>query len=289
MNQQNLIYYRKPALTAPRLVLAFDGWMDGGDVSTGTVRYLRETLSAEPFARIRPDRFYIYNIPGSMEISALFRPPTVISDGLVQSLEMPHSTFSADEQNDIIFFSGKEPNLDWPEYAACIFALCTKLDVTEIYFIGSVAGLTPHTRQARITCSLSDENLKEKLDQPGINFSQYKGPASIVTYLTTQATDKHIPMVNLVAEIPAYVQGYNPKCIETATRILTGLLGLKTNLEGLRDVSDEFEKRLNDIVQDEPELVEKIAQLEQDYDNQIFDTELTDLKDWLHRKGIRLD
>ena len=41
---------RVPSLTDATLVLAFGGWMDGGDVSTGTVQRLVELLKAEQIA-----------------------------------------------------------------------------------------------------------------------------------------------------------------------------------------------------------------------------------------------
>ena len=43
------------------------------------------------------------------------------------------------------------------------------------------------------------------------------------------------------------------------------------------------------VVSEEPELAESVVKLEQDYDNDIFNNEMSDLKHWLHRKGIRLD
>ena len=43
------------------LLLAFSGWMDGGDVSTGTVRQFVDLLGAAPVATIDPEPFYIYN------------------------------------------------------------------------------------------------------------------------------------------------------------------------------------------------------------------------------------
>src|SRR5262245_36431211 len=82
-----------PSLDQATLVLAFTGWMDGGDVSTGTVRRLVEHLGARPIAEIDPEPFYIYNFPGSMEIASLFRPSIKIEEGRVVSLDMPANTF----------------------------------------------------------------------------------------------------------------------------------------------------------------------------------------------------
>ena len=96
-------------------------------------------------------------------------------------------------------------------------------------------------------------------------------------------------LVSLVATIPAYVQGSNPKCIEAVTKRLTGMLGVEINLDDMEAVSDEFEKKLNDVVQQQPELAGNIRKLEEDYDNEIFDSEMSELKSWLEQQGIRVD
>ena len=80
---------RCPSLDRATLVLAFTGWMDGGDVSTGTVRRLVDLLEAERIADIDPEPFYLFNFPGSMELASLFRPQIKISDGQLESIEMP--------------------------------------------------------------------------------------------------------------------------------------------------------------------------------------------------------
>src|SRR5437588_5083584 len=89
--------HRLPALDRATLVLAFTGWMDGGDVSTGTVRRLVDLLAAPPIAEIDPDPFYLFSFPGSMEVAALFRPAIRIEEGLVAGLEMPSNTFHGHE------------------------------------------------------------------------------------------------------------------------------------------------------------------------------------------------
>jgi len=216
---------KRPKLDNPRLLVGLSGWMDGGQVSTGTVKCLIERLGAERFAEIEPEGFYIYNFPGSMEITSLFRPHTKIKDGLITSFEVPRNAFFCDEKNDLILFMGKEPNLQWREFADCIFSLCSEFNVKTIYFIGSVAGLVPHTREPRLFCSVSDEKLKATFEHYGVKFTNYEGPASIVTYLTTNSREWNLNIISLVAAIPAYVQGDNPKCIEAVTRRVAGIRG----------------------------------------------------------------
>ena len=273
----------------PRLVVGFSGWMDGGDVSTGTIRVLVQKLGAQRFAEILPEGFYIYNFPGGMEVTSLFRPHCRIQEGLVRRFELPENRFYAVPGSDLILFLGKEPNLAWEDYADCVFELCERTNVKSVYFIGSVSGLVPHTRDPHLFCSVSDEELKPVFEEYGIRFSDYEGPASIVTYLTAEARERGIEMVNLVATVPAYVQGNNPKCIDAVVRRLAGILQLDVHLDDLRTAADDFERKLTEVVNEEPELAESVVKLEQDYDNDIFNHEMLDLKHWLHQRGIRLD
>jgi len=289
MADDNLRIYENPGFQSPRLVVGFSGWMDGGDVSSGTIRILAEKLQARRFAEIRPEGFYIYNFPGAMELTALFRPHCQIQKGLLRAFDLPENIFFCAPESDVILFLGKEPNLAWEQYAACLFELCDVFGVKMIYFIGSVSGLVPHTRDPHLFCSVSDAELKPLFEQYGIRFSDYEGPASIVTYLTADARDRGIEMVNLVATVPAYVHGNNPRCIDTVVRRLAGILNLEIHLDDLRSAADDFEKKLTEVVDEQPDLAENVVKLEQDYDNDIFNNEMTDLRTWLHQKGIRLD
>jgi hypothetical protein len=96
-------------------------------------------------------------------------------------------------------------------------------------------------------------------------------------------------MITMVAEIPAYVHGRNPKCIEAVTRRLASLLGIDINLDDVRIIADELEKKLNEAIEERSELAEHIHKLEENYDKEVFDTEMGDLKNWLQQQGIRLD
>ena len=289
MPSGRLHIHTRPRLEKATLLLGFSGWMNGGEISTGTLQYLIDRLGAQQFADIEPDGFYINNFPGSMELTALFRPPAKITDGLVTDLEMPSNNFFYDEDTELIFFIGKEPNLQWHDFAEDIFSLCSEFNVNMIYFIGSVAGLVPHTRKPHLFCSVSDRRLKNRFEKYSLKFSNYEGPASIITYLTVNAKKHGLSMASIIATIPAYVQGHNPKCIEAVTRWLAALLELDIDLEDLKEMSVDFEKKITKITKKQPELSENIAKLEEDYDNEVFDTEMPDLKNWLQEKGIRLD
>jgi len=96
-------------------------------------------------------------------------------------------------------------------------------------------------------------------------------------------------MISLTAEIPAYLQGYNPIVVEMVLRYVSKFLELHIPCEELRVLGDEFERRVSELVKQEPELSKRVTQLEELYDREIFDTEMGDLKNWLEQRGLRLD
>lgn len=289
MDRQCLIIHSRPELHEPRLVAGFSGWMDGGDVATGSIGYLVKKLQAMPLAEIPPEGFYIYNMPGMMEVAALFRPHARIKGGLIEFMGLHGNTFYYHSQTRLILFVGKEPNLNWEQFVRLMLQLCQEFSVSRIYTVGSVSSLVPHSREPRLLCTVSSQSLREQIQHYGVRFTEYEGPASIVTYLTYRASQLGLECVNLIATIPAYVQGSNPRCIEAMTRRLAGMLQIDLDMTELRAIADEFERKVGELVQQEPELANRISKLEEDYDNEVFESELGDLKQWLQEKGIRLD
>ncbi len=264
---------RLPALDHATLVLAFSGWMDGGDVSTGTVRRLIDILDAEPIAEIDPEPFYIYNFPGSMEMTALFRPHVEIEGGLITHFEMPSNTFYCHEAAGLVLFVGKEPNLNWRAFGDCIFDLARRIGIRRILFVGSFGGAIPHTRQPRLYVTCSDVELLAEMEQYGVRRASYQGPGSFTSYLMTRATSAELPMVSLVAEIPGYLQGTNLLSIEAVTRRLAQILQLPLDLDSLRSASTEWELEVSTAVEQDEELAQQVHQLEEAYDNDLLESE----------------
>ncbi|MCC7147349.1 MAG: PAC2 family protein [Phycisphaeraceae bacterium] len=278
-----------PFLEHGRMVLAFSGWMDGGDVSTGTVECLIAKLDAQPLAELNGEHAYLWSFPGPMEVSALFRPLVTIENGLITHFQAPASQFYICAAQRLVLFAGREPNFGWGRYAQELFGLAQRMGIERFYFIGSIGGAVPHTREPRLFGSVSDEEMKKEVEKLSPRFLNYEGPASIASYLCRQAQERGLGMASLVAEIPAYIQGRNVRCIESMSRRIGAFLGLALDLEDLRQSSDEQEKRLGETVAERQDLAELIAKLESDYDNEIFNTEMGDFKVWLEQHGLRLD
>jgi len=259
-----------PALHEATLVLAFNGWMDGGDVSTGTVRRLVDLLGARPVAEIDPDPFYLLNFPGSMEIAALFRPALRIEAGLVASLAMPTSVFSCHEPANLVLFLGREPNLRWRTFADCILAFAQRAGVRRALFVGSFGGAVPHSREPRLYVTCSEARLLPEMERYGLRRTGYEGPGSFASYLMTRAPAAGLEMTSLAAEIPGYLQGRNPVCIEAVTRRLAQILRLPLELAELRAESTEWEAEVSRAVEQDRDLARTVRRLERAYDEELL-------------------
>ena len=259
-----------PAMDNATLVLSFTGWMDGGNVSTGTVERLVDLLAARQIAEIDPEPFYIYNFPGPMEVAALFRPFIEVEGGVLKSISMPTGKFYGHEPARLVMFVGKEPNLNWRAYGDCIFRLAKLCGVKRILFIGSFGGSVPHTREPRLFISSSDAEALAEMEPYGVRRSGYEGPGSFTSFLMSQAPAAGLKMVSLIAEIPGYLQGANPLCIEAVTRRLAKIFKLPLKLDSLRTASTEWELQISSVIENDKDLAEKVHQLEHEYDNDLL-------------------
>jgi proteasome assembly chaperone (PAC2) family protein len=266
----SLITLNPPRLADASMLLAFSGWMDGGEVSTGTVKHLLANVEARTIAHIDPEGYYIYNFPGSMEMSALFRPSVRYVDGLVEKLEEPENIFHCDERHKLVLFTGKEPNLLWRDFGDRIFDLARQVGVTRILFVGSFGGAVPHTREPRLFCSVSHEHMKESFARYGVRFSDYEGPGSFVSYLLTRAPAVGMEMASIAVEVPGYLNGVNPVSIEAVSRRLASVLGLHLDLSAMRTASDDWSTQVSELVEKDAKLRKHIAKLEQAYDEELM-------------------
>ena len=253
------------------LLVAMTGWMDGGLVSTGTVQRIMADRDNVEVARIDAEPFYIYNFPGSMEIAALFRPEVKYDDGVIDGeMKLPSNIFHVDAKANLAFFLGREPNLRWQSFADCIFSACEQMNIKQIIFIGSFGGTTPHTREPRMFGTVSHPHLRKRLTEHGMRMSNYEGPSSFATLLLAQCPARDMEMLGIVAEIPGYLEGVNPRSIEAVARRLAGLLNQPVDLEELRKASNDWELRVSEAVEKDSELAETVRKLEDNYDNELI-------------------
>jgi hypothetical protein len=283
--------FERPALPCPRMIIGLGGWMDGGEVSTGTVRHLVGALDAERCAEIDPLDFYVLNLPAAlgslaivsdgeravvrainpMEQAAAFRPHTRIRDGLVEYVSHHPGTFWYAPAAGLLLFSAEEPHLRWGAYAETLLDFAEDCGVTDAYFVGSVASPVPHTRQPRVHCSYSSRALRDRRHRPDTGLSEYEGPASFTTYLTQTAEGRGLDLQSIVVEIPHYpflqIPIYAPAILRVLS-ILQDLTGIQTDTTGLQSLEAKTMRGLGELMQENQEFAELVGKLEHAYDSE---------------------
>ena len=134
------------------------------------------------------------------------------------------------------------------------YFLCEEYQIQEIYFIGSVNGLTPHTRDPRVYSSVSNEKLKKILEEENIRFTTYEGSASLTTYLTFLAKERDISMINLITDVPMYIHATNPRGIISIVKKVKALLQLNLDFSDLIPLVEQFDSNMAVAMREQPEL-----------------------------------
>jgi proteasome assembly chaperone (PAC2) family protein len=159
----------------------------------------------------------------------------------------------------------------WKQFGDCVFQLARDVGVRRILFVGSYGGSVPHTREPRMYVTCSEKRLLPEMQKYGAGRTGYEGPGSFTSYLMTQAPAADLEMVSLVAEIPSYLQGTNPLCIEAVARRLAKLLQLPLELDSLRAASTRWELEISNQIEADPGLAGEIRKLEEAYDDWLLD------------------
>jgi predicted ATP-grasp superfamily ATP-dependent carboligase len=98
----------------------------------------------------------------------------------------------------------------------------------------------------------------------------YSGPGSIITSFTLRADREGIEMATLVAEVPTYIEGYNPRCVVTMIRCLGRLLNQSIDTTELQKSVYAFDREFDAVLENQESLKEQIKKLEEKYDNEEF-------------------
>lgn len=262
-----LIIKDKPELTAPYILVGLKGWLNAGEVSTGSIDYLRLKLGARPFAHIEPAGFYLYQIPSSAAEQTL-RPLVKIREGLVRKLDLPRNDFffwKSGAARDLILFQGVEPNLDWPAYAQAIVDVARQFQAPRIYSLGGIFDQVPHTRQTRIMATVSHPRLKDEL-KTFAQFTDYEGPSSFNTMLINAAREQGIDAAGISARTPLYIQDVNTKACYDLLKNVISLTGLDIDLSDLRVAGEALVEMMDKSFSQNTTALEQLRKLEVQFD-----------------------
>ena len=268
-----LIMQEPPQLTAPYIMVGMNGWLNAGEVSTGSIDYLRRKLDARKFAHIETQGFYIYQVP-SVSPELTMRPHAQIRDGLVMQLNIPQNDFffwKSGSDHDLILFLGVEPHLCWPEYCQIILDVARQFHAPRIYFLGGVLDQVPHTRETRILASVSHPKLKNEL-MTFAQFTNYEGPCSFNTMLLTMASKQKIEAAGISARTPLYIKDLNSKVCYDLLKNILALSGFQIDLSDLRQSSENMLEQMDRAFSENSTASAQLEKLEELYDATVGET-----------------
>jgi len=275
----DVIYSAQPDLRKPIMVIALDGWVDGGGAATGTAAFLRRKLRPRKLAEIPLGRFHVYQVPGQLSL----RPHSKVEQGLLTEYRPQRNLFyywtSPDGPHDVILFQGTEPNLNWDDYCEAILQVAEKFGVVRMYMLGGVLDKTPHTRNPQVSSVCTGRELRDELVRFGVGFTEYEGPGGVRTTLLFLSRRRGIEMAILHVRATYYpefnmVIAHNPKAIRALAVRLKKLLQLPLDMSELDRQALDFESRLGQMSMQNRELRTYIEALEQEYaETDAFDLE----------------
>ncbi len=250
-----------PELRSPVLICAFEGWNDAGDAASTTTHHLIERWHAEKFADIDPEEFFDFTS---------LRPTVEIVDGFDRELHWPDNSFYAarlpDAPFDAIVLHGMEPQMKWRTFCEQILATARAFGAEMVVTMGALLADVPHTRPVQVLGTAYDEPTANKL---GLEPSNYEGPTGILGVLHTAAREAGFTVASLWAAVPAYIPGApSPKAALALVDRLTLMLDVSVYTTDLEIASVAYERQVSELVSEDEETMEFVAELEERYDSE---------------------
>ncbi|MBW2091627.1 MAG: PAC2 family protein [Deltaproteobacteria bacterium] len=264
----DLCYLDEPELDQPALIMGFSGWPNAGEVSTGTLSYLLHRLNSRPLAFMKTDAFYDF---------VSHRPTANVYDGVISEIKMPRNEFfyvkGEDENRDLILFRGQEPHLRWESFSDLILSLAHDFGVESIYTLGGAYDYLPHWLEPRVSVIFSSEEIKsafQAFDEfENLTATEYQGPVSIHSILSSRAREKGIPVYSFWGHAPVYIHTGNIKVHLRLVEILSRIIGFTINTSDLIEGLKQMNQKIHHLMEENPQLKNFIHDLEKSHGKQV--------------------
>jgi proteasome assembly chaperone (PAC2) family protein len=250
----------RPNLRRPILVAAFEGWSDGADAASTAMSHLVDAWKARPFASIDPEEFFDFTAT---------RPRVRLDDDLNRHIEWPSNQLLAAQlpagPHDVVLLAGTEPHLRWKSFCGALVEAIQSLGVEMVLTLGALLADVAHTQPVRVTGTAGDPELAARLY---LRRSRYEGPTGILGVLGDALARADIPAASLWAAVPHYVsQTPSPKAALALVERASSLLAVPADVIDLQIASAAYERKVTELVQNDPDVAEYVSQLEREEDS----------------------
>lgn len=250
----------QPSLDEPVLLVALEGWIDAGAAAARAVDALIAQSETTPVATFDADTLLDFRA----------RRPTMhlldgVNTGLTWSTTELHA-LSAPNGTDVLLLTGVEPDHAWNAFCDAVLGLCVDLGARMQLGLGAFPAGVPHTRPVQLSATASTEDLATSI---GFVRGTIDVPAGVEAVLEQRFHDAGLPAVGIWAQVPHYAA--TMRYPAAAARLLDGvnqLAGTDFSVESLADEVADMRSRIDTLVDDNPQHLAMIRQLEETYDAQ---------------------
>ena len=278
--------WEKPA-GAKYVIAGWHQWADAGATSSGLPQYLVEQTHAKQIGRIRPDGFYLFQIPGTHHF---IRPVVKLNEGYREALQQRRNEFFYSADKRFLIFMGEEPHQNEERYCDAFFDVIEELGIERVAAVAGVYGPVPYDRDRDISCVYSLQGMKEELSRYAVRFSNYEGGATISTFLAHRAEPRGIEFLAFYAFVPSYAFStrsiaVHPVAIEEdfkawydLMRRLNHMCGLGVDLSDLADRSESlvatWDSKIDHLARTMPQLKVRdyMEKVNTDFEAESFDS-----------------
>ena len=255
MNELIWDYDSLDSLNKPVLVVAFKGLFDASGSATSALEWLMEKSESENLGEIDSETFFDFTQE---------RPLISFDKNGERALTWPKNKIVAirtsGNERDLLAISGIEPHLRWRTFSELLIEVVNKSNAESVITLGSMVGMTPHSRPLTVTGSSTNPELAERLN---LEKPSYQGPTGIVGVLHDALDRSKIPVVSLRVSVPHYVpDSPNPKATRALLRRFEQVTGVTTEYEELDGPAADWQKQVDAAVASDDEITAYVTRLE---------------------------
>ena len=246
-------------LDRPILVVAFRGLFDAAGSATSAVEWLAERLDSVQVGDVDPETFFDFTQE---------RPVVEFDDHDVRWIRWATNRVlavrTAGGQRDLVLVSGVEPHLRWRTFTEALLEAATRSGSRMVVTLGSMSGMSPHTRPPAVTGSSTNRDLADRL---GLDRPSYQGPTGVVGVLHDTLDRAGVPVISLRVSVPYYLpDSPNPKATRALLRRFEQVSGIDTAHADLDGPAAEWQSRVDQAVAGDDEVRAHVRRLESQVD-----------------------
>jgi predicted ATP-grasp superfamily ATP-dependent carboligase len=247
-----------PALDAPVLLYALDGFLDAGNAGALAVQHLLDRDAGQVVASFEIDAFYDYRAR---------RPAMTFVEHHYEGYEPPRLVVRMlrdDAGTPYLLLHGPEPDTHWEAFAAAVRLVVEHFGVRLAVSLGSVPMAVPHTRPVMLT---NHATRPELLVQENVWRGQIRIPSSAQSMLEIRLGEWGHDALGFVAHIPHYVAQFDyPSASGALLEAVASVSGLGWDLDALRAAGEAKLVEIAAQIEDSDDVREVVHGLEQQYD-----------------------